>query len=56
MKKLMVVLRIVPIAMDHTLVAAILATVLAVMDTPAMVLIINVHLSLLYYWTLNYRY
>ena len=41
MKKLMVVLRIVQIPMDHTLAAAILATVLAVMDTPAMVLVIT---------------
>ena len=40
MKKLMAVLRTVPTPMDHTLAAAILAIVLAVMDTPAMVLII----------------
>jgi hypothetical protein len=37
LKKLTAVLRIVPIPMDHTLVAVILVTVLAVMDTPAMV-------------------
>ena len=35
MKKLMAVLRIVPTPMDHTLAAAVLAIVLAVMDTPA---------------------
>ena len=40
MKILMVVLRIVPTPMDHTLVAVILATALAVMQTPAMVLMI----------------
>ena len=38
MKKLMAVLRIVPTPMDHTLAAVILATALAVMDSPAMVL------------------
>ena len=38
MKKLMVVLRIVPTPLDHTLAAAVLAIVLVVMDTPAMVL------------------
>ena len=51
----MVVLRIVPTPMDHTLVAVILATALAVMDSPAMVLIIIIHL-LVVYWTLNHRY
>ena len=40
MKKLMAVFRIVPTLLDHTLAAAILAIILAVMDTPAMVLII----------------
>ena len=40
MKKLMAVLRIVPTPLDHTHAAVILATALAVMDTPAMVLII----------------
>jgi hypothetical protein len=51
LKKLMAVLRIVPTPMDHTLAAVILATALAVMDTPAMVLIIIItaHLT---YWTL----
>jgi hypothetical protein len=39
-KKLMAVLRIVPTLMDHTLAAVILAIVLAVMDTPAMVIMI----------------
>ena len=39
-KKLMAVIRIVPTPMDHTLAAVILATALAVMHTPAMVLII----------------
>ena len=39
-KKLIAVIRIVPTPMDHTLAAVILATALAVMDTPAMVLII----------------
>ena len=33
----MAVLRIVPTPMDHTLAAVILATALAVMDSPAMV-------------------
>ena len=37
MRKLMAVLRIVPTLMDHTLAAVILATALAMMDTPAMV-------------------
>ena len=37
----MAVLKIVPTLMDHTLAAVILATALAVMDTPAMVLTIN---------------
>ena len=40
-KKLMAVIRIVPTPMDHTLAAVILATTLAVMDTPAMVLMIT---------------
>ena len=40
MKTLMAVLRIVPTLMDHTFVAVILATALAVMDSPAMVQII----------------
>ena len=43
-KKLMAVIKIVPTPMDHTHAAVILATVLAVMDTPAMVLIIIVQL------------
>ena len=37
----MAVLRTVPIPMDHTLAAVILAIILAVMDTPAMVLMIT---------------
>ena len=40
-KILMAVLRIVPTPMDHTLAAVILATTLAMMDTPAMVLVIT---------------
>ena len=40
----MAVVRIVPTLMDHTLAAVILATVLAVMDSPAMVLMIT-HLT-----------
>ena len=39
-RKLMAVIRIVPTPMDHTLAAVIPATTLAVMHTPAMVLII----------------
>ena len=41
MKILMAVLRIVPTPMDHTLAAVILATTSAVMDTPAMVLVVT---------------
>ena len=43
----MAVLRIVPTPMDHTLAAVILATALAVMDTPALVLklIVITHLT-----------
>ena len=39
-KKLIAVIRIVPTLLDHTLAVVILATALAVMHTPAMVLII----------------
>ena len=38
MKKLMAVFRIVPTPMVHILVAAVLATILTEIDTPAMVL------------------
>ena len=51
MKKLMAVLRTVPTPMDHTLAAVILATALAVMDTPAMVLNNNYSSDLGVHWT-----
>ena len=46
MTKLMAVLITVPTPMDHTLAAVILATASAVMDTPAMVLMIIIQLYL----------
>ena len=51
MKKLTAVVTIVPTPMDHTLVAVLLATGLAVMDSPAMVLIIvQLYAGLIFYY------
>ena len=51
----MAVLRIVPTPMDHTLAAVILATALAVMDTPAMVLTVKLVTRRTQFY-INYRY